>query len=982
VISVLAIPTISTAIPLFCESKFLFKDYLVPPDKFKKEHKPNKNLCLPLNVDSEYYAPGVDDYKTDSFRYRDIITIQIKHIHEDDSAIFVHPAFAAEHEDKLIRHPVAKHPLIFGDYLESYGHNVFIDRPDDLKTRELPTFLFVVYAHFALADIGPIVIDADYQDDLNRRFAFKRISMNRRLTCGRSGRVKMPWTITIDGHEFQIALKIIDTGAIHGVASYKDFCANSGVILDSKDLMKNWITRMDSAYFEVPEDFDNYSLGDLEVYNALQGNAETMREVWNSLNVGDYFEDPRLSIGATVAKIYESKVLQLFGVSPALLKSKKFKKAVFLERLTGKSNALFFSSKIQNNAYLLAKCDGGRCASNAPTTITIKGNLVDIDISGCYAASMSSQSMPFGVPVVYGSNFPRSKVLKGVPLREVLRAFKSDLVPGLWVMRIQVIGLTYELDLISSWFDMKRTFIKRTDSDQLEGEVDITSGSSKMFTREIHAGVLTSDTLDVINQLNPRHRDDFLDKCEVLALAFYPKSYEVTDLEKFKDIVEDTTKHKTFDSRSKVLGVLELVTQENSFWYRENLGEFFTDDIRAKRAMHPKKSPFNNMYKLIANTTYGVQVSRHFASSNVIVANNITSRVRAGMYLFEKALNLTGSITDGQGFNLDNVLYRARGKYLKTELLARMYAVSAREMQIQTAGKFGKLEIGEKTHANVDIAAYAHCCEVWPKSTLLNGPGRKLNPVNGQVAYEDGTGIFSFEMKQFADSVTIHGSSNYRFKEGNNETLKMRGYEKDREHAAFTIDDSNNIVWLTTYEGTTPAKVLFDQIEKNPHACLPLPPFIKTAILKPNVYALNYKNVWSSSPLAPGDNFIKSGRPSYFSLAQYKYQTLEQYTTWQKTHNRLKNRHGVSFELFFLNADGTLDYQRMILKLDEMVRAGVINPITRLDPHNNIARNKPAVIVAYKRAAELMKKDIKESMQGEEDSDDFDLIDTSDSWMD
>lgn len=1017
----LAIPKLSCTAPLFTESKHFRSDYLVDSKKFKLEYRADVNLALPLVVDSEFYAPGVPDFvrdMVDGFSYRLPITLQVKHIHHDDAAILVHPQFAQD-EERPIRHPIAKHPFIIGDYLESYGHDVEIRRDPDLKDRQdkPPMLLVVLYAHFALADVGMVMVDPEFQDDIAKKFAYRQMTMNRRLTCGMSGRTKLPWLITIDGNEYQIALKVVDTGAIHGIASYKDFCMNSGVTLDSKDLMKNWITRMHEAYFEVPDDFDDYALGDLMVYEALKGNSNGTKNIWDALGVGDYFEPPRLSIGASVSRIYEAKNLQLFQVPPETVSKRDFKREQFFENITGKSTACFFSSLVNSNAYLLAKCDGGRCASNAPTTTTIRGNIVDIDISGCYASSMSKQDMPYGVPVIYATTHPKDNKDKGIPIKDVLRAYESELVEGLWAMRVTALDLDFEQDLIASWYDMKRTMIKRTDSDVVGGEVDITSGITKIFTREVHNGIITSDILEVIRLWNPRQLNDFMDKCVVLSMAFYPKSHEVTVDEFIADLPKPNDEEgkqygKRFKSRSKVLKGFEEVTQQNANWCRMNLGEFFTDDIKAKRAMHGKKTAANAQYKLIANTTYGVQVSRFFPCSNVIVANNITGRVRAAMWMFEKSLNLVGSITDGQAFDLNNVVFRAREKYLKTEALTRIYSQTRRDLQRIDGGKFGTIQgideatwAGIKNHSEmkklaaeakddkekdaiysaftstINKVAYDHACKVWPDSKLLNAPSRKLEKRNdGVVSYIEGRGVFDFEMKEFAESATLHGSSNYSFDGGEN--YKFRGYEKKTPHQAATIQDGK-LVWLDTYANMNPAQYLFNEIENSPRAVRRLPPFIKSGILKPTAYAQCFKNQWSKSRLQPGDNILKVGRPSYFSPSQFKYKTKAQFENWKRTSTRLKNKHGESFEMFFTNEDGTLDYQRMIETIDSMIQEGVMFPVARLDPNNHLNRIKHPIVTEYHNANLALKEAIKAVQFFEdEDEDDWELIETTDSWRD
>ena len=963
--------------PLFTESKNFFSNYLVPLDKFETEFSHDTNLALPLVVDSEFVAHGVEKFLEDDFQYRSPVTIQVKHIHHPDEQIFVHPEFFAAHPDKTFRHPIAKHPFIIGDYLESKGHTVEMWRDENARDSEdkKPMLLVPIYAHFALADLGMVITDPVWLEDLKTKYARGHIEMSRRVTCGQSGRALFDWFISIDGNEYRISIKVIDTCAIHGIASYANFCSNSGVALDAKDKMKAWITKMDDAYFEVPDDFDEYSLGDLKVYDALVGNAENMRVVWRDLDILDYYKPPKLSIGSTVASLLEAKIFDLFDAPPDMVHDRSFKKDEFLEPLTGKATAEFLSQKVDSNAYTLSKCDGGRCKSNNPLATAIHGILVDIDIAGAYSSAMSVIYYPFGTPTILATPYKNRDNNKGVSLKKVLRAYGSELVDDLWLMRIQVKNLSYEQDLIASWVDFNRTIVRKADSDLVGGEVDLESGESKIFTTEIFNGALTADLLNVVDQWNPRQRDDFYSKCEVLAIAFYPKSLELT-VEDFKQ----SKTEKSFKSKSRASNDFHSITQGNHQWCRVRLGEFFTDIMRAKRVQHKKKTPLNEMYKLLGNTSYGVSVSRFFGTSNMIVGNVITGKVRAGMWLFEKGLNLYGSITDGQVFDLDNVLHRKDGKYLKTESLARLYSIPKWQFSDNDSGEFAPLVRPPRTddlnhdQQIIDALALEHVGKVWSKSKLLHDEYDILTPIDGRVLYTKEKGAFRFEMKQFTDLVVLHGSSNYSFNPDDVNQTKMRSYEGKRPHQSFTLVN-DEIVPTDEYDGVSPAQCLLSEIHNNPHSVRRLPPFVKTAILKPTAYKNEYRNKWSKSPLTPGDNILKVGKPNYFSLAAFTYKTHAQYTAWKKASDKLKRKYGESFEIFFNNDDDTINYQKMLIEIDALIQTGIIDPLAHFDPHRHLNRIRSSVIGAsYFQASKILKTTVSDCFISEdyEDTSRFD----------
>lgn len=636
-----------------------------------------------------------------------------------------------------------------------------------------------------------------------------------------------------------------------------------------------------------------------------------------------------------------------------------------------------------------------------PLTTAIKAPLCDIDIAGAYGGSMSVADYPFGIPVIYATKFNR-KNNKGVPFKEVYSGFKSQLVDGLWTMAIKTDDLKYDQDLVPSWFGYNRTRTEHYETKEITGEVDLDSGTTKIFTRQVRDGMLTSDILDVIEQWSPRHRTDFLNKTEVLAIAFYPKSSETT-LEEFQSGLNA----KRFTSKCKAARKFEQITQDTPTWCRIHLRDF-TDLLRVKRSQHSKKTRLNTLYKLLCNTTYGVQVSRFFPTANVILGNQITGKVRAFMYMTEKALNLYGSITDGHVFDIDKVLHRKKGKYLHTENLARSYSMSEALLYKNNAGIYAPLPIPEDVITNIkgklnelvamqsnddcepelqavkehiDKYALQHVANFWPKSKLLHGKFKLLDPKDGVSNYVDSPCCFKFEMKQFSHWLVVHGSSNYSFNPEDPYQTKFRSYESKRPHQAFIIVDGKPEP-TDDYATYNPAQVLLINIKDNPEAVNFLQPFLKTGILKPAAYKDNYYGTWEKSALLPGDNILKAGRPSYFSLSQFTYRTMAQYESWKKAAESLKRKHGYAFEIFFVNKDGTLNYKKMIESVDESIRKSVIKPLDIYDPNRHRNRtNYPDSMTAPVDTAEALREMMKAAMLlDESEEQEFDTIDTSERW--
>lgn len=667
-----------------------------------KENKPTNildsytNYSLPVVVDTEYVSSEFDNIDDDNedaiIEPRRHVTSQFKALNSLSPYTFVHHDLIRTRLDDVIRHAqddnpftIIRHPTISPEhqahiipYLRLEGYDAHLRRDEkahekkDKRTYRYPFIDLKLYGHMVLVDLTQI-FEGDFLDDLRKAFARKKIKMNRRLTAsGWSSFVSMPWILKLGKLEFRINISFVDTLGIHGNATFKDVCNNTGVLLNVKDEMYEWKSKMDRAYFDIPELFDQYATEDLKGDEVLKNYDRDIYKIYQDLGIEEWYQPPKLTIGSTVNDLFEAKVCQFIGLEAG--QSKKIKKE-YLEKLTLQGSANYLKTLVQknNNAYILAKCDGGRCRNAHPLRSSLKGILVDIDISGAYTTAMSSLLYPLGNPVLAS--------FTNVLLKDFLKIHERKLVSGLWTARIQTRHhLSYEQSLIPSWFHEKKTIKCKkagirelnlhhkndSESYHVTGEVDLDSGETKIFSQEILNGTLTYDLLDIIrNVWSPRQQEDFFNKVEILAVAFYPAPLQLETVSQVLQAQEESEGQGDFITTLQGMEVVNALS--NHSWTTFPMGELFIDLFKVYRNRHPKNTPLNILYKLFANTTYGDAVSKYFETSNMIFGSNITARCRSIMYLMEIGLNLQGSITDGHVFDINRVLHRKNGKYLNSD---------------------------------------------------------------------------------------------------------------------------------------------------------------------------------------------------------------------------------------------------------------------------------------------------------------------------
>lgn len=932
-------------------------DYIYPPHVIDKPS--GCNLYFPVELDTEYTHPTYN-LNHPSHEICTNITVQCRAIDHSQGIIYSHPDIAAH-----ARHKPFKHGFAALDYLEDYGHTVALTRLPSWETSiDAPWLQFDVYSFFAVAELLR-VFQGSYRTDvlsLVTNPTTYGIEQGRRLrTFTKAGNqlfnwVEMPWLLKLDGEDYRVRLAIYDTCAVHGIANYASFCNNSGIRLEFKDnFTSEEKSIMAVMYNDRPEDFDNYALGDLYNHKALLGNAENFSKIYEALGLDKYFTPPRLTIGATVSRMVESVIKNLFDSDAndrdVINAFCKYGSADWLKR------------KSTSTACMNAKVDGGRCRNNRPTDTVAKGVICDIDISGCYGEGLRVQTYPLGVPLII--DYPiKSELNSYDTLRQFLARYSKELVPGLWQARVSVKNgekLKYKQDYLASWFPPKDMSKMVTDSDFADTDqwwtVD-NVGEIKILTNEVNHAVITHDFVQWLeNVASPRQRKELLDKLVVETAMFYPASERVDSVDKLAeahDIHEgkNTTKAKVRRGRSRKISI----EMECHAWYGVNLGELLVNKLLIERKKYPKKTPFNDLYKLCVNTVYGDMVSPFFTVGNVVVGNNITARARALAWCMEKGLHGWQSITDGCAFDLNRVLYPREERSITGEMVVNLYAEDKHKshgfgalvdnpdlsvtvnsvgielrsvpvtiddnevvkpaLTIRLGDTVSELSIDDSL-AWVNRVAMQHLQRLFPGLDILH-------QITHDVKGNERVGQFEFEAKGFFDSATFHGTANYSLSFNGKNQFAMRSYSK-RGHKLVIMADELQVInkgdkpsenfLLALY---TPKKVGRGHV------------YLKERVLKVGDFRRNYR-VWQDSQVYPGCTVEMPGLMHEFSLSQFTFQTYEQLVSWRKEFERLLSKYGQSYEMFFGNDDGTLNYQAMIEFVDTAIRSGKRNFFDGLD---------------------------------------------------
>jgi len=681
-----------------------------------------KSIYIPLVIDTEFYTETSNTYQQTS---RTPLTVQIKGINSDAPGIIyaLHPSVNVGRELVGLKPFLTPSTMFYPlDYLRDVGEidiEIREAKPSEIRRR----CYIVLYAHFATAEINLIATDTVKQQikQLQRGKGEQQITAGRRLFCQHvmpdmtTDTVSLKHIITINKmFEYELFLKVVDTGAIHGIAGYGDVAKAVGYNLLYKDNFSSVEKgRMLAMAVERTKDFEDYAMGDLGIYEILKQFNEQWKLVYEKLGLTPYYREPKLTIGGTVKDLFEASLANYFQITP-----EKWNKNLteIINNFIQPGSADELRKWTNFTRAILSKVEGGRCRNNRPTELSLKSEpntlglwenpICDIDISGCYGEGQRNQDYPIGKPEIFDYKVSKNNdyitlrkwlISYGVQLDTLIKAVENndsavwnnqenwgELLSGLWQARMSNSApLKYSQDFFASWFmesshgvDMLAKSLKEMKSDtelQTTENIDFDedTGNLKVFNNDIKNGVLTHDGLQwILAVASKRQRNELLDNLTITSSAVYCASdkIDVTDgkngLEKLTENTNNWTGKNTTQRIKNEDGKTSIMMNFREYhgWFSVNLGELLVDSLLIERKkaqiIDGKKSPLDVLFKLCVNTLYGDMVSKFFVTSNPVVGNNITARARALAWYMEKGLHGHQPITDGCAFELNGVLFQ------------------------------------------------------------------------------------------------------------------------------------------------------------------------------------------------------------------------------------------------------------------------------------------------------------------------------------
>lgn len=698
------------------------------------------NSPIIISVDSEYKTLANNKTKP--------ISIQI-YTPGREPRFYLHPDVELAQEER--KHPTFKTPFVVLDYLNFEWD--FLDDPESIKkTLRLELHLF-----FSFKDIEFLFA----QEFVYRDFVLPRINRQRRIYSRRV--FTLPFKVKVpndrDHLEYhKLTLDVLDISAMQGSGSLGDYAYNAGIEMPTKvyytpDEKSDMLVQ----YRKDCKKFEEYALGDVEQLPAIRLKTNEFYNKVASL-IGVKERDKwGLTVGRVVSTLFSEWLSNKVETPP-----EEFYK---LTKLAGSKGIVRVADLLQHKgtAYA-AMVDGGRAIKERELPERyVEGILADIDISGCYGNGLLNQSFPVGVP----------RYVEGLTLREFLKKYEKQLVPGLWHARISYDNAPFAQDLLISKEEKEINWDNAIadDSDEVDNydddvlPIDVDSDSQRVYdasmvltTRSVSRAIITHDLLQILKHYSSNQEWGWLlDNARIDSALLYLKK------DKVKKVKPEMFKAIEYSKRSR--GFLDACYS----WVEVKLSDLLSI-LLSERKKHKKGTPMNTFLKLIINTIYGCTASSFFSDkgsgcSNAVVGNNITARARALVWCMAKGFHSYCSITDGGVFDVNKVLrFRKTSLDLFERLHRDVFTDNKRYKFCDQVPLFGRVvteadipEIKEK----IDATAWDHLASIFPKLDIF-----KYNQ-------------FSFENKDIYAKYTPHSKVDYRLvKHDGSVKIALRGMPK------------------------------------------------------------------------------------------------------------------------------------------------------------------------------------------------------------
>ena len=842
------------------------------------------------------------------------------------------------------------------------------DKLKQLK-KEGKIFSFVEYAHFGLVDFLPRFegkfkksIETFYRSESHQKILFRKHHFTElKFTTNEGHTVKCNfirpnWILVINGFYFAVELELHDSSAVIGEAGRAliSLAPSSNVNMPYKDILKdvNGKPLDKGLYLDIystPEYFDiedKYSKGDCVAYQCLEGMNKLYEKIDIPLKIEDRTGVLPKTLGSNTAKRIKARWEVLAEDEGVDAKNKVNLK--ILKQAYSSNSAEELCKNPLNTISILGKGFGGRCFLNKPRLVTISSVLMDADAKSAYVSIMMRQ--PIGLGISQKVSYPIDGELnKCLSLEKFYKKYEKELVEHNYQLIITVgTGKINDPEILElpehcDYFFSYKPPVKWSNiaiPEDLEKPLFKLPDQIAIRTKSLINTVFTHSEYEILmNMCSPKLRAFIMKNARVIAANFYPRSKQVFSinevLQNFEnglwyqttigDLIISILKEKRDYYKSVTSGM--KILKECNFNY-QNLDDKQKEAINTaltraefnfnelvEAACNFSKFPLDNLNKYAGNCVFGSIQSPYFMIGNIISGNNITAQCRQYVIAMEKFLNLGGAITDGQVGDTNKVTY-PKESTLNNRQLCRVDSYTTQELnqklavQYKPLGDYSKIEWESETSNNVIF----HNKDKTIITKDLNNATKEISKLANEHVKKLGKGLsttefLEIELKGLQRKLGLHGQSNYILKGGSHELYKkgqdsliaMRSYPKETEGYAYNFLHS---------------------ILNNPKSVPRQHPFEMEYILKPNEYKIRWKTTYSKKCFIPGDGVFKVAWIREYSPSGMIFNLDLQADNWEKEYVYLKSKYGQSYEYFFLNDDGTVNYLEMIQSLDTIILAG------------------------------------------------------------
>jgi len=336
----------------------------------------------------------------------------------------------------------------------------------------------------------------------------------------------------------------------------------------------------------------------------------------------------------------------------------------------------FFGSDVTNSKVFGAIVQGGRCNNSFPHKSYLKW-VLDGDMFSAYGSTLRSLEYPIGLPK--SEQHDLNEGAKPPLFKKAFDRLSKQLVNNLWVADVSTNEkLNFDCDLIYSSLNVTPEKINKSvggshyDEEGFEVEDDVKKIPSDfaLIRTELEHGKITACTMEKITAIGTiQEKSDLWKKLQCNNIIYYSKKERVDNpiewaAKVLKDkgkISQDSDNDKS-DTRTRLWFPLPLENFIGKLVDRRKSVKKQMKNLKENSKEYLALNAFQEMLKLLVNTTYGDLASVYFSFGNVVLANVITDKARVGAWMMSKALRTRQEITDGGFYSPKEVAF-IRGKY-------------------------------------------------------------------------------------------------------------------------------------------------------------------------------------------------------------------------------------------------------------------------------------------------------------------------------